>query len=133
MIKRVAHIAVVVEDLERALGAFRDTLGLELSHTETVAEQDVRVAFLPVGESAIELLEPLGEDSGVARFLATQGEGMHHICLEVDDIDSALDDLREKGVRLINRTAVKGAHGRVAFVHPKDTHGVLIELVEPDR
>jgi len=133
MIKRVSHIAVVVEEIEQALGVFRDALGLQPSHTETIAEQDVRVAFLRVGESQIELVEPIGTESGVARFLATRGEGTHHICLEVDDIDAALADLKGKGVRLIDRAPVAGARGRVAFVHPKSTHGVLIELWEPDR
>lgn len=130
MIKRIDHIAVVVEDIERTLGVFRDALGLELSHTQSMPEQDVKIAFLPVGESEIELLEPLSADSGVARFLAKRGEGVHHICLEVEDIDAALAELKGKGMRLINKTAVAGAHGRVAFIHPKSTHGVLIELLE---
>ena len=130
MIKKIDHIAVVVEDIERTLAVFRDALGLELSHTQTIPDQDVKIAFLPVGESEIELLEPISGDSGVARFLATRGEGLHHICLEVEDIDAALADLKAKGVRLINETAVAGAHGRVAFLHPKSTHGVMIELLE---
>jgi len=130
MIKRIDHIAVAVEDIERALTIFRDVLGLELSHTETVPEQGVKVAFLPVGESDIELLEPLSSDSGVAKFLAKRGEGIHHICLEVEDIEATLAGLKGKGMRLINETPVAGAHGRVAFIHPKSTHGVLIELVE---
>ena len=133
MITRVDHIAVVVEDIERALTFFQDALGLEVSHTGTVPEQGVKIAFLPVGESDIELLEPSSDETGVARFLAQRGEGMHHICLEVEDIDATLLDLQGKGVRLINRTAVAGAHGRVAFIHPKSTHGIMIELVEPDR
>ena len=130
MIKRIDHIAVAVEDIERALTIFCDVLGLELSHTETVPEQGVKVAFLPVGESDIELLEPLSSDSGVAKFLAKRGEGIHHICLEVEDIEATLAGLKGKGMRLINETPVAGAHGRVAFIHPKSTHGVLIELVE---
>ncbi len=133
MINRIDHIAVVVEDIEQALDVFRDALGLELSHTQTIPEQGVKVACLPIGESEIELLEPLSPDSGVGRFLAQRGEGMHHICLEVEDIDAALADLKEKGVRLINKTAVAGAHGRVAFIHPKSTHGVLIELLERSK
>ena len=133
MIKRIDHIAIVVEDIERALSLFRDMLGLELSHTETIPEQDVNIAFLPVGESEIELLEPLSADTSIAKFLAKRGEGMHHICLEVEDIDAALDGLKEKGVRPINKTAVAGAHGRVAFIHPKSTHGVLIELLERSK
>jgi methylmalonyl-CoA/ethylmalonyl-CoA epimerase len=132
MLKRVDHIAVVVEDIDRALGIFRDALGLELSHTATIPDQEVKIAVLPIGESEIELLEPISKDSGVAKFLATHGEGMHHICVEVEDIDAALADLRGKGMRLINRTAVRGAHGRIAFIHPRSTNGVLIELLERD-
>jgi len=130
MIKKIDHVAVVVEDIERALSVFRDALGLRLGHTQTLPEQDVTIAFLPIGESEIELLEPLSADSGVARFLATRGEGMHHVCLEVEDLDATLADLKARRVRLINETAVAGAHGRVAFVHPKSTHGVMIELLE---
>lgn len=130
MIKKIDHVAVVVEDIERALGVFRDALGLQSSQTQALPEQGVTIAFLPVGESEIELLEPLGPDSGVARFLATRGEGLHHICLEVEDIDAALAELKGKGLRLINETAVAGAQGRVAFIHPKSTHGVMVELLE---
>ena len=130
MLKRIDHIAIAVEDIERALTFFRDVLGLELSHTETVPEQGVQVAFLPLGDSDIELLEPLSPDTGVAKFLARQGEGIHHICLEVEDIEAALAGLKDQGVRLINETPVAGAHGRVAFIYPKSTHGVLIELIE---
>ena len=133
MITRIDHVAVVVEDIERALTVFQDALGLEVSHTGTLPEQGVKIAFLPVGESDIELLEPISAGTGVAKFLAQRGEGVHHICLEVEDIDATLLDLRDKGVRLINRTPVAGAHGRVAFIHPKSTHGIMIELVELDR
>jgi len=133
MITRLDHIAVVVEALDEALTVFRDTLGLPLCETQTIAGQGVKIAILPVGESQIELLEPISENSGVAKFLASRGEGVHHICLEVDDIDAALQGLKAKGVRLINETAVPGAHGRVAFIHPKATRGVLIELVEHEE
>ncbi|MCK4471771.1 MAG: methylmalonyl-CoA epimerase, partial [Anaerolineae bacterium] len=92
-----------------------------------------RIAFLPVGESEIELVEPLTAESGVARFLEKRGEGLHHICLEVDDIEAALQDLAAKGIRLIDEQPRRGAHGRVAFLHPKSTHGVLIELIEKPR
>jgi methylmalonyl-CoA/ethylmalonyl-CoA epimerase len=132
MITRIDHIAIVVEDIERALSVFQGALGLEMTQTAIKPEQGVKVAFLPIGNSDIELLEPLGPDTGVARFLAKRGEGMHHICLEVEDIDATLLELQDKGVYLINRTAVAGAHGRVAFIHPKSTHGIMIELVEPD-
>ena len=130
MIQRVDHVAIVVEEIEAALRVYRDALGLPLEHVETIPEQDVRIAFLPVGDSEIELLEPINPDSGVAKFLAKRGEGMHHICLEVDDIEATLRELDAHGVELIDRVPRRGAHGRVAFVHPKGAHGVLIELLE---
>ena len=130
MIKKIDHIAVIVRSIEEALQAYEGALGLKLDNVKEVPEQAVRVAFLPVGESEIELVEPLTADSGVAKFLEKRGEGMHHICLEVDDIEAALQDLAAKGVRLIDKQPRQGAHGRVAFLHPKSAHGVLIELVE---
>ncbi len=130
MIRRIDHVAIVVNDIEAALRIYRDALGLTLDHVETIPEQDVKIAFLPAGDSEIELLEPIHPDSGVAKFLAKRGEGMHHICLEVDDIEAALEALEASGVDLIDRTPRRGAHGRVAFIHPKGAHGVLIELLE---
>jgi len=130
MITDIGHIAVVVEDLERALSVYEEALGLPLSHIQELPEQGVKAAFLPIGQCQIELLEPTDDTSGVARFLAARGEGLHHICLEVDDIESTLSVLKEKGLRLINESAVEGAHGRVAFIHPKATHGLMIELLE---
>lgn len=133
MIKRIDHIAIVVRSIEEALQVYEGALGLELTDVKEVPEQAVRVAFLPVGESKIELVEPLTTDGGVARFLEKRGEGLHHICLEVDDIEAALQDLAAKGVRLIDEQPRQGAHGRVAFLHPKSAHGVLIELIEKPR
>lgn len=130
MIKKVDHIAIVVRSIEEALQFYEEALGLELAEVEEVAEQAVKVAFLPVGESEIELVEPTTSESGTARFLEKRGEGMHHICLEVDDIEAALQDLAAQGVRLIDEQPRQGAHGRVAFLHPKSAHGVLIELIE---
>jgi methylmalonyl-CoA/ethylmalonyl-CoA epimerase len=130
MITDLGHIAVVVEDLERALHVFEEVLGLPVAKVQELPEQRAKAAFLSLGQSQIELLEPTDDSSGVARFLASRGEGLHHICLEVDDIDSTLSELKEKGLRLINETAVEGAHGRVAFIHPKATHGLMIELLE---
>jgi len=130
MIKKINHIGIVVHSIEEALQVYEGALGIELTDIEKVPEQAVRVAFLPVGESEIELLEPLTANSGVARFLEKRGEGVHHICLEVEDIEAALQDLAAKGVRLIDEQPRQGAHGRVAFLHPKSTHGVLIELIE---
>ena len=130
MIKKIDHIAIIVRNIKEALQVYEGALGLELTDVEEAPEQAVKVAFLPVGESEIELVEPLTTDSGVARFLEKRGEGLHHICLEVEDIEAALRDLAAKGVRLIDEQPCQGAHGRVAFLHPKSTHGVLIELIE---
>jgi methylmalonyl-CoA/ethylmalonyl-CoA epimerase len=131
-IKRIDHIAVVVENLEAALGVYRDALGLPVSKVETIPEQDVKMAFLPSGDSEIELLEPINADSGIARYLAKRGEGLHHICLEVDDIQATLAELRAKGAQLIDETPRRGAYGQVAFIHPKGAHGVLVELLQRD-
>ena len=128
--KKIDHIAIAVHSIEEALQAYEGALGLELADVGEVSEQGVRVAFLPVGESEIELVEPLTTDSGVAKFLEKRGEGIHHICFEVGDIEAALQDLAAKGVRLIDKQPRQGAHGRIAFLHPKSTHGVLIELIE---
>jgi len=130
MIKKIDHIAIVVRSIEEALRTYEGALGLELADVEEVPEQAVKVAFLPVGDSEIELVEPLTTDSGVAAFLEKRGEGMHHICLEVEDIEAALQDLAAKRIRLIDQQPRQGAHGRVAFLHPKSAHGVLIELIE---
>ena len=130
MIRKVNHIAIVVHNIEEALQVYEGALGLELAEVKEMPEQAVRIAFLPVGESEIELVEPLSTGSGVARFLEKRGEGLHHICLEVDDIEATLQDLAAKGIRLIDEQPRRGAHGRVAFLHPKSVHGVLIELIE---
>jgi methylmalonyl-CoA/ethylmalonyl-CoA epimerase len=131
-IKRIDHIAIVVEDLETTLGFWRDALGLELAHIEDVPEQKSEVAFLPVGESEVELVRPTTDDSGVAKYLQKRGPGMHHISLEVDDIVGMLAQLKAKGVRLINETPVPGAGGKqIAFIHPESTSGVLVELYQP--
>ncbi len=135
MVTRINHIAIVVPDLEEGTGFWADALGLKVSKIEEVPEQQVRVAFLPVGESNIELLEPTDDSSGVARYLEKKGPGLHHICLEVDDIEAALQQLREAGVQLIDEEPRSGHDGvRLAFIHPKATGGTLIELYQiPDR
>jgi len=130
MLKKVDHIGIVVRDIEEALKVFRDALGLPLAHVQEVPEQAVKVAFLPVGDCEIELVEPTTADSGVARFLERRGEGLHHLCFEVDDIEAALRELAAKGFRLMDKQPRQGAMGRVTFLHPKNAHGVLIELVE---
>ena len=136
-IKRIDHIAIVVEKLETALAVYRDALGLPLVHVEDLPEESVKIGFLPTGDSQagkdtvyIELLEPTSPDSGVARYLAKHGEGLHHICLEVDDLEATLAELKAGGIRLLDESPRPGAHGRIAFIHPKGAHGVLIELVE---
>lgn len=130
-IKRIDHIAVVVEDIEKSLGFWRDALGLELDHLEDVPDQKSMIAFLPAGGSEVELVRPTTDDSGVARFLQKRGSGIHHICFEVEDIDAALVDLKARGVRLINETPLAGSGGkRLAFIHPESASGVLVELYE---
>ncbi|GJM41674.1 MAG: methylmalonyl-CoA epimerase [Ardenticatenaceae bacterium] len=131
MIKKVNHIAIVVESLDDAKAFWVDALGLELSHKEHVASQAVDVAFLPVGNSKIELLQPTDNESGVAKYLQKRGPGMHHICFEVEDIDAALSKLKAAGIQLINEEPVVGSDGRkFAFIHPKAANSVLVELYE---
>lgn len=131
MIKKVDHIAIVAPDLDEATGFWAEALGLSVERVEDVPAESVQVAFLPVGESHIELLQPTDAESGVARYLEKRGPGMHHICLEVDDIDAALARLQEANVPLINETARTGHDDtRYAFIHPKGTGGVLVELYE---
>jgi len=129
-IGRVHHVAVVVADLEAALGLYRDQLGLPLGLVLPIEADRVRIAFLAVGESKIELVEPMDDTTGVARFLATRGEGFHHVCLEVPDIAAALARMSGAGVELIDTAARRGAEGPVAFLHPRSCHGVLVELIE---
>jgi methylmalonyl-CoA/ethylmalonyl-CoA epimerase len=130
-IKRIDHVAVVVDDIDKALVFWNEALGLELEHIEEVPEQASRVAFLPTGESEVELVEPTTDDSGLALYLQKRGPGMHHMCFEVDDIDGMLARLKDKGVRLINGAALSRSVGkRYAFIHPESTGGVLVELYE---
>jgi len=130
-IKRLDHIAIVVDDIQNALGFWEEALGLSLTHIAEVTEQKSVIAILPTGECDVELVKPTTEDSGVARFLEKRGPGMHHICFEVDGIEEILDELKAKGVRLINETPTIGAGGnRIAFIHPDSTQGVLVELYE---
>jgi methylmalonyl-CoA/ethylmalonyl-CoA epimerase len=125
------HVAIVVKDLEAAIRLYRDTLGLELTGVEEVPEQHVTTAIFGRGMGRVELICPTTKDSGVARYLEKRGEGLHHICLEVADLDGALAALREAGAPLIDQAPKPGAGGaRVAFVHPRGTHGVLTELRE---
>jgi methylmalonyl-CoA/ethylmalonyl-CoA epimerase len=128
---RINHVAIVVEDIDNALDFWRDALGLDVTHVEDVPDQESVVAFLPTGESEVELVKPTTDTSGVARYLRKHGPGVHHICFQVDDIETCLDQLEEHDVRLINPEPVIGTGGkRIAFIHPKSTQGVLIELYE---
>ncbi len=130
-IKRIEHVAIAVDDIDEALGFFRDALGLEVGTTDLEEGQRVVVAFMPLGEAEIELIEPVDADSGVSRFLDRRGPGMHHLCLEVDDLGEAITHLRERGVQLIDDEPYLGTGGRrIAFIHPNAAHGVLIELYE---
>ncbi len=131
MIKRIDHIAVVVDDIETALSFWRDSLGLDLSHVEDVPEEESAVAFLTIHDGELELVKPTSKSSGVARYLRRHGPGLHHICLEVDDIEAMLERLKRQGVRLIDEEPTIGTGGKkVAFIHPASTHGVLVELYE---
>jgi methylmalonyl-CoA/ethylmalonyl-CoA epimerase len=130
-LKRLDHVAMLVPDLEEALSFWQDQLGLPLDHVETVSSMAVKIAFLPLGESEIELVQPITDDSGLAKFLEKRGPGLHHICIEVEDIAAKLADLRSSGVRLIDEEPVLMDDGRqLAFIHPKSAGGVLVELYE---
>jgi methylmalonyl-CoA/ethylmalonyl-CoA epimerase len=127
---RVHHVAVVVRDLDAALGTYRDRLGLPVELVLPIASDGVTIAFLTIGESKVELVAPTDPGTGVARFLESRGEGFHHVCFETPDVDAALADLAAAGVETIDRQARRGAEGPVAFLHPRSCHGVLVELIE---
>jgi methylmalonyl-CoA/ethylmalonyl-CoA epimerase len=127
----VDHVGIAVRDLAEALRFYRDALGLEIEAPEEVPSQRVRAHFVPLGQSAVELLEATSPDSPIAKYLGTRGPGLHHLTLRVEDIRAALAELKARGVRLIDETPRPGAHGSlVAFVHPSSAHGVLVELVQ---
>jgi len=131
--KRIDHIAIVVQDLDVALGVYRDLLGLQLERVEEVPAENVKVAFLalPEGDGEIELVQPTADDTGIARFLAKRGEGMHHICFEVDDIEAAMATIAASELQVLEDKPRVGSQGRkYVFIHPKTAHGVLIELYE---
>ncbi len=135
MPRRIDHVAIIVRNIEQALAFYRDTLGITPREIKEVPTEQVRIAFLPMGGpggSEIELIEPTNPDSSLARFLEKRGEGLHHICLEVDDIDAALAEMQAKGAPVLDKQPRLAAEGRAIFLHPKGTHGVLLELVERD-
>lgn len=131
MIKKVDHIGIAVQNLEETLQFYTETLGIELHGTEIVEEQKVRVAFLPVGDTEIELLESTEPDGPIAKFIEKKGEGIQHIALRVDNIEVAIEEMKAKGVKMIDEKPRYGAGGaKIAFCHPKSTKGVLVELTE---
>jgi len=135
MLKRVDHIAIIVRNIEEALVFYRDTLGIIPGEIKEVPTEQVRIAFLPMGGSdgsEIELIEPTTSNSSLLKFLEKRGEGLHHICLEVDDIDAALAEMQEKGTPVLDKEPRTAAEGRAIFIHPKAANGVLLELVERD-
>ncbi|HKZ07848.1 MAG TPA: methylmalonyl-CoA epimerase [Methylomirabilota bacterium] len=131
MVRKIHHVGIVVESLTQAYRFWRDTLGLPLLREAVIADQGVRAALLAAGDSEVELLEPTRADSGVARFLAKRGEGLHHLCFETPDVDGALGDLKGRHVPLVDTAPRAGLAGRIAFLHPSACHGVLVELATP--
>ena len=127
---RVHHVAYIVRDIEAGLAFYRDTLGLSVGLVLPIASDEVVIAFLEIGETKIELVQPTSTTTGVARFLESRGEGFHHVCLETLDVDATLADLADRGVEVIDRVARRGAEGPVAFIHPRSCNGVLTELIE---
>ena len=128
---KIDHLGIAVHSIEEAKKLFQDTLGLEFEGSETVAEQKVTTAFFPVGDSEVELLESTAPDGPIAKYLEKRGEGIQHIAFRVENIEEALAELKERGIRLIDEKPRKGAGGaKIAFLHPKSTHGVLIEISE---
>lgn len=127
---KVHHVALVVEDIDRALGFWRDMLGLPVELVLPIAHDRVTIAFLTVGESKVELVQPTDDTTGVARFVASKGEGFHHVCFEIGDLAAALTRLALDGIELIDSAPRRGAEGPVAFLHPRSCHGVLVELIE---
>lgn len=130
MIKRVDHIAIAVNSADDALSVFDSVFGLKADHIEELPDQGVKAAIVRVGDTNIEFIEPTDPEGGVAKFIEKKGEGFHHICVEVDDIDAELRSLAARGVELIDKQARKGLAGRIGFLHPRATKGVLIELVQ---
>jgi methylmalonyl-CoA/ethylmalonyl-CoA epimerase len=132
-IKHIDHIGIAVKSIAQAGKFYTDVLGLEIQDIETVAEQKVNVAFLPITDSELELLESIEPDGPVAKYIDSRGEGVQHIAFRVEDIDAALAEMKAKGVRLIDATPRNGSGGaKIAFIHPKETHGVLVEICERD-
>ena len=131
MIKKVHHVGLVVRDMEQAMRFYRDTLGLPIYKQQVIEDQGVKAALLTLGDSEIELLQPIVSDNGIARYLESRGEGLHHVCFEVDNVDRDLDLLKQANVELIDQQPRIGIAGRICFLHPKAMHGALVELCQP--
>ena len=132
-IKHIDHIGIAVKEIEQAGKFYTDVLGLKIENVENVAEQKVNVAFIPITDSEVELLESTEPDGPVAKYISARGEGVQHIAFRVEDIEKTLEELKERGVRLIDQTPRKGAGGaKIAFIHPKETNGVLVEICDRD-
>ncbi len=131
MLSKIHHVGIVVRDLEQAYGFWRDVLGLPVMVVKTVLDQDVTAALLKVGESEIELLQPLSDKSGIGKFLQKRGEGIHHLCFETDDVDAELAAAKAKGIRVIDEKPRLGLAGMICFLHPTATRGVLVEYAQP--
>jgi methylmalonyl-CoA/ethylmalonyl-CoA epimerase len=130
---KINHIAIVVEDIENALAVYRDAIGLPLEHIAEEPAEQVRVAFLPTTSGEIELIQPTTSDSGVAKFLAKRGEGLHHLCLEVDSVDATMETMKTRGLQILGEPRVNQRGEKYVFIHPKSAHGVLLELYERAR
>lgn len=130
-VQNVHHIGIAVRDVRAALAFYQDTFGLPASAIEEAPEHGIRATFVDIGGVHLELIEPLQEDSVMGKFIAQRGEGLHHICLSVDNIVEKVDLLKSKGMRMVDQQPRKGLRGEIAFLHPRATHGVLIELVQP--
>ena len=131
MIEKIHHIGIAVHSLDDALKFYRDTFGLHVYAQDTIEDQGVRAALLTIGASEIELLEPTRPDSAVGRFLERKGEGLHHICFQTPDVDAELEELKQKGVELVDQQPRRGIAGMICFLHPKSSKGVLVELATP--
>lgn len=130
MIKRIDHVAVAVKDLDNAVSMFEKLFGLKPSKIQEVPDQGVRAALIHIGDTEIEFIQPINPNSGVAKFLESKGEGIHHICIEVDDTDAELKRIASQGAQLIDKQGRKGLAGKIGFIHPKSVNGVLIELAQ---
>jgi methylmalonyl-CoA epimerase len=131
MIDKIHHVGIAVRSLDEALKFYRDTLGLHVHAEDTVEDQGVRAALLAIGESEIELLEPLGPEANMAKFIERRGEGLHHICFQTADVDGDLETLKQKEVPLVDQASRKGLAGMICFLHPRASRGVLVELATP--